>query len=142
MKLCRTCKTTKPKAEFGIRRASHDGLSPKCKKCLKVYDKARLRDPKRMKMRRDYQKTDTGKLNHAKACRKWIANNAIKRSAHNMVCNAVRGGELIKKPCETCGDKNVNAHHDDYELPLSVRWLCNKHHIKWHKENGEGLNAH
>lgn len=141
MKMCRTCNTTKPKSDFGNRKASPDGLSPKCKDCQKAYDSARLRDPKRMKMRSDYQKTDRGKLAHAKACRKWVANNEIKRSAHVIVGNAIRDGKLIKHPCEACGSKTVNAHHDDYAFPLNVRWLCDTHHNEWHRENGEALNS-
>ncbi len=141
MKLCRTCDTIKNKVEFGNRKASPDGLSPKCKLCQKKYDSARLKDPKRMKMRRDYQKTDNGKLAHSKACRKWVKKNEIKRAAHIIVGNSIKSGVLVKKPCEVCGEDIVNAHHDDYAHPLSVRWLCDVHHNEWHNENGEGLNA-
>lgn len=56
---------------------------------------------------------------------------------------AIAKGVLIPEPCEICGvfgkDENgkrrVNAHHDDYNKPLKVRWLCTKHHLEWHKNN-------
>lgn len=29
----------------------------------------------------------------------------------------------------------VQAHHDDYNHPLTVRWLCQPCHYEWHKHN-------
>lgn len=46
----------------------------------------------------------------------------------------IRRGLLIKKPCEICGEKKVEAHHDDYNKEYSVRWLCFKHHREHHKK--------
>lgn len=43
---------------------------------------------------------------------------------------------LERKPCEICGDINVNAHHEDYSKPLEVRWLCTKHHGEEHRKHG------
>jgi hypothetical protein len=94
-----------------------------------------------MKARRDYQKTERGKLAHNKAAKNWVDKNEIKRASHIMVGNALRSGKLIKSPCELCGDNKSNAHHDDYALPLVVRWLCDNHHSEWHLNNGEGSNA-
>lgn len=51
-----------------------------------------------------------------------------------------RDKHIIRQPCEICGEK-AEAHHDDYNKPLEVRWLCFKHHREWHKihENPELL---
>src|SRR3990167_8271898 len=38
------------------------------------------------------------------------------------------------------GELKTEAHHDDYGIPLGVRWLCRKHHCQWHRRNGPGLN--
>lgn len=62
---------------------------------------------------------------------KWVAQKAIRR------------GVLIVGPCEVCGlqpyssngRQRIHAHHDDYNKPLSVRWLCKTHHDEWHKHN-------
>lgn len=140
MKVCGKCNAEKDESLFHKRSASIDGLASCCKECQKKYDEARLRDPKRMAARIEYQKTK-GKDAHSKACGKWVANNTIKRAAHILVANAIRRGELVSKPCEICGEEKSNGHHDNYAYPLDVRWLCDIHHKQWHKENGEGLNA-
>jgi predicted DNA-binding protein YlxM (UPF0122 family) len=56
---------------------------------------------------------------------------------------AIEDGILIPQPCEVCGFSGelgngrriVHAHHDDYNYPEKVRWLCQKHHYEWHKTN-------
>ena len=55
--------------------------------------------------------------------------------AHRKVEVAVRYGKLEKQPCEICGAYPAQAHHSDYNLPLSVMWLCQKHHTEWHMNN-------
>jgi hypothetical protein len=35
--------------------------------------------------------------------------------------------------CETCGSPKAQAHHDDYERPLNVRWLCTVCHGMEHR---------
>ena len=55
--------------------------------------------------------------------------------AGNMVSVARFRGTLTQGPCEICGDLETVAHHDDYSKPLTVRWLCRKHHQEWHREN-------
>lgn len=60
--------------------------------------------------------------------------------AQTAVGNAVRDGKLFKKACEVCSNSNTHAHHDDYNHPLVVRWLCPIHHKEWHDEHGEALN--
>lgn len=49
---------------------------------------------------------------------------------------AIRSGYIIEKPCEICGEIKVDAHHDDYSKPLEVRFLCEKHHVEHHINEG------
>jgi hypothetical protein len=61
--------------------------------------------------------------------------------AGSRVHYALRIGLLVRQPCEVCGaTKHIHGHHDDYDKPLEVRWLCAKHHAAWHKTHGEGKN--
>jgi hypothetical protein len=45
---------------------------------------------------------------------------------------AIGIGVLVPAPCEKCGAVNAQVHHEDYENPLDVRWLCRKHHLEYH----------
>lgn len=56
-----------------------------------------------------------------------------KARAHMAVRDAVKRGDISPLPCEVCsGTHGVHAHHDDYEKPLDVVWLCKKHHEERH----------
>lgn len=54
------------------------------------------------------------------------------RYAHKAVENALLSGKMRRCSCEVCGVENAQAHHDDYSQPLSVVWLCPKHHKERH----------
>lgn len=54
---------------------------------------------------------------------------------HAIVSKAIFRGRLIQRPCEVCGAEKADAHHDDYNKPLDVRWLCPTHHREWHRHN-------
>lgn len=62
----------------------------------------------------------------------WRRTNPKKYAAHLAVQRALSQGKLKKRPCEVCGKLRVDAHHDDYDRPLSVRWLCRSHHNLLH----------
>lgn len=51
-----------------------------------------------------------------------------KHRANNAVVYALKVGKLVKGVCEKCGNADTQAHHDDYENKLDVRWLCAVHH--------------
>lgn len=47
----------------------------------------------------------------------------------------IKSGKLVRQTCEVCGAVKAEAHHDDYNKPLDVRWLCRYHHREHHKRN-------
>lgn len=65
------------------------------------------------------------------------------QKAHDKVEKAVLAGRLVRPDnCDQCGSAGsfadgrsaIQAHHDDYNKPLQVRWLCQKCHHQWHKK--------
>jgi hypothetical protein len=65
---------------------------------------------------------------------KWRAKNPQAVWAHAATRSAIRRGLVVKQPCEVCGAPDTDAHHDDYDRPLMVRWLCRLHHGRAHAE--------
>lgn len=66
--------------------------------------------------------------------RKYRIEQKKKTDAHNKVNYAVKTGALIKNEiCDFCGDrKKLSGHHEDYDKPLDVFWLCTGCHAKRH----------
>lgn len=61
-----------------------------------------------------------------------------KASARLAVRRALERGDLVAKPCAVCGNAEAQAHHENYDLPLEVVWLCVPHHAERHRQ----LRAH
>lgn len=62
----------------------------------------------------------------------WRERNPKKTWAHAALRSGVRRGLVTPQPCEVCGDETSEGHHDDYDKPLEVRWLCRRHHKRLH----------
>ncbi len=54
--------------------------------------------------------------------------------AYRCQANALRKFSEVK-PCEVEGCLGVGErHHDDYDKPYEIKWLCRKHHKALHRE--------
>lgn len=135
-KICFKCERELPLSQFYRHPKMADGRLGKCKECTRVdvsenraerreqyskYERRRQLDPERRAKKAEYQ------LRHRRE-------NPDRLRARNMVNYHVRKGNITRKPCELCGSKKSQAHHEDYSKPLDVRWLCFKHH----REEGHG----
>ena len=128
----------------------------KCKKCIKEcvnkrriekseyikeYDRNRKNAKERIELNKNrldrYKLEKPEKYNlYISQKNEWSKRNKNKRNAHLKVQRALFNG-IIKRPenCEECNcDKELEAHHEDYDKPLDVKWLCIKCHNKRHIE--------
>jgi len=49
---------------------------------------------------------------------------ATRVRARSRMQQRVSRGTVKRQPCERCGRAKAEMHHDDYESPTVVRWLC------------------
>jgi len=59
--------------------------------------------------------------------------------ARNKVRSAVKSGKLEKETCFICGEVNVNGHHENYEFPIEVVWVCTFHHRVFDQFRATGM---
>jgi len=141
--IMRNVYTNYPPCPHGVARTrvSADGLTAKCSDCLKIRDRnrpnAKERNERFKKAEKERRKDPEIRKKRNELKVNWLEKNHVKRAAHIIVGNAIRDKRLTKEPCEKCGETNVDGHHDDYEKPLEVRWLCKKHHAEHHKQERE-----
>jgi hypothetical protein len=130
MKTCFKCNKTKEFTEFYKHNRMAGGYLGKCKECTKKDTRNYYK--KTFEARREYEKnrfqTKERKEAAANYQRKYRAKNKDKYKARGIVNNAIRDGHLIKQPCEICGSKESQSHHDDYNRPLDVHWFYFAHH--------------
>lgn len=55
-----------------------------------------------------------------------------KYNAEKILLRARQKGEIIQQPCIICGNIKSQAHHENYNKPLDIIWLCRKCHIALH----------
>ena len=128
-KKCFKCSRLLPLCDFYVHEQMKDGRLGKCKDCTRA-DVTRNRDA-RIDEARAYDRA-RGNRQGPEYLREYRKRNKEKDRAHRLLNYAVRTGKITKKPCEVCGDKRTQGHHDNYEAVYDVRWLCSKHHRQHH----------
>jgi len=119
--------------------AKPSGHMPRCKRCdLKKTKKYRIDhypdgDPR--KQPGYFERVKAEKQAVLDAMSPQEALEYKKKQARALVGTHIKYGKLIPLPCSVCGSSPAEAHHDDYDQPLSVRWLCLKHHRKLHAKS-------
>lgn len=131
-KMCFKCKQTLPLDSFYKHPQMADGRVNKCKECNKK--DVRENREKNIDYYREYDNKRGSRMTKEELQR-YRANNPKKYKAHSIVNYARKIGLLKQYPCEICKSKKSIGHHDDYDKPLKVRWLCQAHHLEWHKTN-------
>jgi len=158
-KRCTRCGVEKPLTEYHLKKGRVDGHRSECKQCRYKHDAehsvelaaARRRyyrenRERMLKQQSTYIRSEKGKAVRRKAGRKysasaggrarkraWLSKEEVKRKiwVRHLVQLAIKQGKLVPQGCSVCGVK-AEAHHEDYERPLDVRWLCKSHHLEYH----------
>ena len=135
-KTCFKCNEIKPLHFFYKHSAMKDGYLNKCKECnkkdsiehrsknldaVRAYDRERGKSPERLKLA-------------AEQTKRWRAEDRRRGVAHNAVARAIKNGSLVRESCKRCNEEKSEAHHENYDMPLDVVWLCSKCHKQRHKE--------
>ena len=133
-KRCSKCKLVKPLSEYHKHSGAPDGLRYMCKLCRKK-DAAEyyVKDPE-ARRRASKRYKDMYPESHRRSEARYRKRNPLKIKAHNDVTHAIERGELVRLPCEKCGNSRSEAHHENYLKPLDVIWLCRVCHVEVHKE--------
>lgn len=136
MKTCFKCKKEKPLVDFYKHKMMADGHLNKCKECTKK-DANKHRSDNIEKVRA-YDR-ERAKLPHRKALktiltRAWRAEDERRAKAHSAVSLSIKNGKIVREPCVKCGREDSLAHHEDYDKPLDIVWLCQPCHKQRHKE--------
>jgi hypothetical protein len=63
-----------------------------------------------------------------------VDGNRLKRNARNELNNAILYGKIKRKNCEVCGCDETQGHHENYNRPLDINWLCRSCHTELHKK--------
>ena len=154
MKACRNCLLERPLKDFYVHPRMADGHLNICKPCvivrvrkhrqanidrIRAYDRKRATDPHRIAARVSYyermKNEPENKKRRRQQNREWRDRNRLARTCHIAVNNALRDGKIIRGDrCEKCGTSKPEAHHEDYEAPFDITWLCRPCHLVRHKE--------
>jgi len=143
-KSCIACGEILPLQKFYKHPQMADGRLNKCKECVKQYQRTRpyskeyerFRNqlPHRVAARKLYSKSDKGKAAAARANAAYRERSNVKRKARDSVRNAIRDGRLDRPTeCSHCfRECTPHGHHEDYNKPLDVVWLCAECHRNLH----------
>ena len=128
LKQCHYCGALKPLEQYPKDSKAWDGRRNKCKDCIKaqqespehkertrLYDQARAKLAKRRTENIERQRERRQRLPERKRARDLVARH------------------LTKQPCVICGNPKSEGHHEDYDKPLDVVWLCRLHHRLYHE---------
>ena len=155
MKTCSKCKIEKELSGFCKDKKAKDGLNCHCNDCRKLY-RIKVRESTKAynltyrRIHREELKTYSSKYNtdHKEDRKKWRTSSAGKLSqlkSEARYYNARRSRKYygnnknnitIPDNCQNCNSiEKVEAHHNDYNKPMDVIFLCQKCHKDWHYHN-------
>ena len=133
MKTCSMCHIRKSTTEYHRNRARDDGVAVYCKSCTRIWARRYVREHRKWQCDRVTRYKKKHPLLALEMGRRWSRAHPHKNNAKSKVGYAIKTGRLVRMPCMVCGHK-AHAHHEDYNKPLDVLWLCPVHHRERHEQ--------
>jgi len=129
-KQCTACGQVKPHKEFQRDANAPDGLCYQCRECRTAYFRGHR--PEFTKRRRKHYRQNAEKIKAKK--RAYYRAHPDKAKAHDRAHRARDRGDLVPQRCEDCGAAPESSvmHHEDYNHPLRITWLCPLCHWRRH----------
>ena len=62
----------------------------------------------------------------------WRQRNPLAVWAHASLRSGLQRGLIQPQPCTHCGEPKTKSHHEAYDRPLDVIWLCRACHKALH----------
>lgn len=139
MKVCTICKEDKFLSEYYpiyYKKLNKTYMQSRCKSCDKIV-KAKWNSENAEAIReqkKEYKKKNPEKMREKSRNYYKIADPKKIKARAILGCK-VRYGKIVKPElCEGCMEKHVlHGHHNDYDKPLEVKWLCVSCHAKEHR---------
>ena len=123
-KRCSRCQQVKDAQEFWKNVSAKDGLQSYCRPCHVVVDREWSE-----------RRPEVSRRRRLRLGSRYRSCPPEARAAHHVVGRAIRTG-ILERPsvCSQCGksDSPIHAHHERYDRPLEVRWLCARCHRRLH----------
>ena len=129
-RICSVCKEEKNLEDFYRNKIEKLGREYRCKlcsakKCKRYFEKKINQDP-------DYYKKEAlrNRENSLKWRKKTHFSNKKKIYARSYIGRMIEEGKLIRPEyCSECKCNGIiQAHHEDYDKPSEIVWLCTKCH--------------
>jgi hypothetical protein len=110
-KWCWMCRRRLPVEEFSFSRSNYDGLSSHCRECGKAYK---------------LQHYEQYYGEYYERTRQYRREKPERYRCYWIVQEAIKNGDLVRPGmCSKCGKRDdIVAHHDDYNRPFDIVWLC------------------
>lgn len=119
-KTCSRCPGVQPLDAFNADRTKKDGRQALCRSCQKG----------------NYTRGDNRERSLERT-KRYQTRNPEARRAHHAIEHAIKAGNLTRGFCECCGTEKTDAHHHNgYDKPLDVQWLCRSCHVTLEPRRG------
>lgn len=66
----------------------------------------------------------------------WNKSHPLEAKVQKLVARAIKNNLIKPERCVVCdSNRQIRAHHNDYQKPYKITWFCEKHHREYHINN-------